>query len=185
MQNKRTGVDFSKHELLIETSELISIYELKKPNTKIHNIKYINTNGILADTGDFGNFIFCREFHPAKDEYVSDGYWEEKLQIHSCQNPKIFDVEGTIKEIDELLLDVDKDLTESEIEYLHDCRDNVEDGDYVYKYYSCFNSVGRFTDYENIPLCYDTNIQLKIIFDGFDEMCKRLSENNMCKSEEI
>ena len=99
MKGKRTGLDFSKHELLCTKSDELTIHHLKKPNTYYDSIKYINTQGIMAVTGDYGNWIFCREFHPSADDYVSSGYWCEKLSIASCQVYKEYDPEETEKEI--------------------------------------------------------------------------------------
>ena len=36
-------------------------------------------------TGDVGNWMFCREFHPSSKGHVSDYYWVEKLQMSSSQ----------------------------------------------------------------------------------------------------
>ncbi len=69
---KRTNLDFTKHELLITNQEGLLIHHLKVPNTVIYNVKFINTNGVMVVTGDLGHWIFCREFHPAPDEFVSD-----------------------------------------------------------------------------------------------------------------
>lgn len=84
MSNKtgrRTKVDFSSHELKITSlSGEGSKYELKKPDTIIHSVVFFVLGGITAVTGDFGNWIFCREFHPnISGENVSDRYWVEKL----------------------------------------------------------------------------------------------------------
>jgi len=96
---KRTALDFSKHEIIVVKENGLLIHHLKIPKQWTNNIKFINTNNILAVTGDFGNWIFCREFHPSKDGYVSDGYWHEKLNIASTQDGKEIDWPALQKEI--------------------------------------------------------------------------------------
>lgn len=176
MRGLRTNIDFSKHELIIKESEDLLVHHLKIPDRVLNNIKFINTNDILAVTGDFGNYIFCREFHPSPDGYVSDGYWKEKMTYISTQEPNEFDEEGTINEINELLSDVDQDLTEEEIEYLNECLDKVNEGKFDYERFAYREGVGRFQDAESVPYCSDTINWLKIVFDGFDEICRRLKE---------
>jgi hypothetical protein len=100
---RRTTIDFSKHEFIKTENELVSIYHLKIPNTITNNVKIICTQGITAVTGDFGNWIFCREFHPHKENYCSEGYFNEKLHIASEQTSSKFDSDETQKEIEEYL----------------------------------------------------------------------------------
>ena len=96
---KRSNCNFDTHELIITKNECCSVYQLKKPKTILDSIKFINTNGILAVTGDYGNWIFCREFHPSEDGFVSDGYWLEKLEIASSQDGREFSSELSKKQI--------------------------------------------------------------------------------------
>ncbi len=180
MKGKRTNIEFENHEFITTIKDDLSIYHLKKPNTNSDNIKFINTNGILAVTGDYGNWIFCREFHPSIKGYVSDGYWKEKLEILSSQVPNEFDEEETISEINRLLVEND-DLTEEEIDYLNECKDKAQEGLFDYEYCAYRENCGRFEDYEYIPKIMKTKIWLQAVFDGFDEMCRRMNEqNNPC-----
>ena len=104
---KRTDIDFSKHEVIItkldNVVEPCVIHYLKLPDTRMNSIKFINCGGVLSVTGDYGNWIFCREFHPSEKEYVSGSYWEEKLRIASCQDPYEYDEDATVAEINRLL----------------------------------------------------------------------------------
>src|SRR3989344_2189435 len=87
----RTGVDFTKHELIVTEQEGLLVHRLKHPEyTYMNSVTFINTNGIMAVTGDYGNWIFCREFHPNDKEGVSGGYWLEKLKIASSQEGQEF-----------------------------------------------------------------------------------------------
>ncbi len=174
MKGKRTGIEFENHEVKHTSYEGVSILHLKKPNTLCDAIKYINAGGILAVTGDYGNWIFCREFHPTGKEYVSDSYWEEKLRIASTQDPYEFDEEGTIAEIDRLLKE-EEDLDEAEIEYLNECKSAAGDTKIQYELFAYNNGVGRFQDYEYVPSAQKiTKYWLKAVFDGFEEICRRM-----------
>jgi len=173
--DKRTDVDFSKHEVLVTEQEGLLIHYLKKPGTICNSIKYINTNGILAVTGDFGNWIFCREFHPSAEGHVSDGYWCEKLRSASTQTCSDFSPTETEEEIKRLLAE-EEDLTEEEIEYLNDCLSAVDAGEFDYTIVAHRQNVGRFQDHENVPLCKELTTWLKCVFDGFDEICRRMKE---------
>ncbi len=179
MKGKRTGIDFSKHELAITDTEGLLVHHLFVPNTNYDNIKYINTNGIMVVTGDYGNYIFCREFHPSAKGGVDSGYWREKMQLYSCQIPLEYDSESTKVEIQKLLSEND-DLTEDEIEYLEECLYYVDD-EIEYNYHAFRKQVGRFGDYENVPDVKKYKGQVPFIFDGFDEICRRLKEKEEIK----
>jgi len=100
--DNRTGIDFNNHELIIEDKEGLLIHTLKRPDYEIRGrINFINTNGVMVVTGDYGNWLFCREFHPSAEGGVSDGYWHEKLQRLSTQDGLEFDSTRTAEEIKE------------------------------------------------------------------------------------
>jgi hypothetical protein len=182
MKGKRTGIEFEQHEVIITQVEGLLVHHLKKPNTNTDNIKYINTNGILAVTGDYGNWIFCREFHPSADGGVSGAYWKEKLKILSTQQPNEFDEQGTVEEIDRLLAE-EEDLDEEEIEYLTECKNKAGYGQFDYDAYAHRENCGRFQDHECVPHCMKTQYWLEAVFDGFDEMCRRIKEDNLIETK--
>lgn len=179
LRTKRTDIDFSKHELIIKKNEDILIHYLKKPNTGIDSIKYINTSSIMAVTGDYGNWIFCREFHPSKEGYVSDGYWLEKLSIASSQEGEEFNSEDTRKEIEEGLK-VKLEEYGYEGEELQQARDYYNEllryVDLSESEYTSFayNNQPGFMDSEEVPHCKTTKSWLEVVFDGFNEICNRL-----------
>lgn len=175
MKGKRTGLDFTNHELIIRDSEDSVVYYLKKPCTRKDSIKYINTNGIMAVTGDYGNWIFCREFYPSAKEQVSGQYWEEKLTNSSCQKPLEFDSEGTKEDINKLLEEED-DLSNEEKEYLNKLLALADDNFFDYEYFAHRENCGRFDDNEHVPKRMKRNYWLDAVFDGFDEMCRRMKE---------
>lgn len=176
----RTGIDFSEHELQIVDQEGLKVYQLKKPNTICESIKYINTNGIMAVTGDFGNWIFCREFHPSPKERVSSGYWIEKLQIHSVQEPLKYDSESTAESIKENLnggleaYGYEGTELEQMKEYFENCLQYVDDET---EYLVHAREYPGFADYECVVYEKKPSNRLLIIMDGFDEICQRMKSN--------
>lgn len=178
MKGKRTGIEFNDYKVTVTEQEGLLVHFLKKPNTICGCIKYINTNGIMAVTGDYGNWIFCREFHPsAQDNAVSDSYWNEKLQIASSQEPMEFDPKATKERIIELLKNEEgeDDLTRAEKNYLRGCLAQVDCGQYDYEQQAHGESCGRFTG-EYVPCCHKTKYWLLVIYDGFEEICRRMKE---------
>jgi len=176
MKGKRTVIDWGKHEVTVTKQDGLLVHHLKDPDTVINNIKYINTNGILAVTGDYGNWMFCREFHPSANGFVSEGYWKEKLRNLSTQEPNDFDEDATRKELEGYLADTDEPLREIEKDYIEGCLDAMGDGEFDYSHYAYRNNVGRFIDGEYVPFCKKTKYWLDAVFDGFDEICRRMKE---------
>lgn len=173
MRSKRLNIDFSQHELLITKQEGLLIHHLKKPDTVIDNIKYINTNGVMVVTGDYGNWIFCREFHPSpKTQSIPDGYWCEKLEILSSQKPYEYSPEKTLASIEERMREEADNLTEEEKEYYEECIELVDD-QFDYEYYA-YRSMPENWDYESVIVCHEIKTWLKAVFDGFEEICERL-----------
>ena len=186
MKGKRSGVEFEDHLLIVtDLGDEGVIHTFKKLLTRQGMIKFINVEGILAVTGDYGNWMFCRPFIPSKESnYVSSGYWNEKLEILSTQNPYEFDEEATEKEIQKYLdedkkaeEDADEKLTEEERDYLENCLDAVDQGEHYYTAFAHMNNVGRFGDHECVPLRKKLNPWLEVIYDAYDEIVRRYKEN--------
>lgn len=181
MKGKRTGIDFSKHELKITETEGLLVHHLKKAGTSCDNIRFINTNGILAVTGDYGNWIFCREFHPAADaDGACDYYWTQKLKIASTQQPYEWDEEGTrrdlLKEIEELK--ADKKANARGIKYYQDCLRNMCGSKEQYTQFA-YENLPDHWDYESI-ICRDRlKYWLQAVYDGFDEICRRMKAGEL------
>jgi hypothetical protein len=172
MNNKRTNVNFDKHEVTIIDSGETLIHKFNRPNTCCGAITFINTHGILAITGDYGNWIFCREFHPSPEGFVSDSYWCEKLRISSTQKISDYSPEETRKEIEERLKNVDEDLDNDDKEYLQDLLNQVDECEERYMVYA-YDNLPNGRDSDFIPLIKKLNPWLEIIFDAFDEICLR------------
>lgn len=189
--SNRTGVDFSKHDLNIIKSTTYSIYDLKHPeHVMMWRVKFINIDGVLVVTGDYGNWIFCREFHPTSDGFVSDYYWCEKLQINSEQKPYEFDSENTEKELKEGIEKGLKDYgyegerLEKMKEYYQDCLNYVYNSEFEYTSFA-YNNMLSWMDSEDVPFVKSIKIHLKYVFDAFDEICIRMkNKKEKIKTEE-
>lgn len=174
----RTTTDFSKHELTIKKDEYATIYDFKKLNTITERVVFINCMGILTVTGDYGNYVFCREFHPAKDGYVSDMYWVEKATISSKQEVMKFDEEETLKAINHMLDNPDEDsLDQDDKNYLEELKNQIYDGYERYIVYAMDN-IPESRDFEFPPIKRTIDFQLQIVFDAFEEVCHRMPKEN-------
>lgn len=179
----RTGIDFSDYEVIVEESENLLVHTLKRDGfNSMYKIKFINTNGIMAVTGDYGNWIFCREFHPSENGYVSSHYWLEKLHIASSQEGREFDSDETRQEIKEGInggleeYGYEDDQLERMKEFYEELLDYVDLSDWEYRAYA-FTNYPEFLDSECVPHVMKTKNWLEVIFDGFDEICRRMKNN--------
>ena len=182
----RTGIDFSQHEHRIEIfksdeNEIrIDHFQVGNSNTKY--IQFINTDRVLTVSGDYGNWVFCRPFVPGECGDVSDMYWIEKLKILSSQEPGKFSSEDTAEEIKLLIASGLEDYgyegeeLESIKEWYTDLLSYVDDEhEYIFYAYRSYDRPHNI-DNESVPFCKELNNWLNIIFDAFDEICKRIRE---------
>lgn len=180
MTKQRTTIDFSKHEFTMEINDQMSVYELKKPGTNVDRVTMINVRGLLVVTGDFGNWIFCREFHPKKGEFVSDSYWCEKAEINSMQKVYDFDGDQTTKELQDMINGKLEEIGFDD-EELQAAKDYFEGlipfADDEFQYITrAYNDLPGFMDIDYVVHAKMINCRLQIIFDAFDEMCNRVPE---------
>ena len=175
---KRTDLDFSKHKLTIIEHEGISIHRFLVPGTYYDSFIFINTQGIMTVTGDYGNWVFCREFHPSANGKVSDYYWCEKLELDSEQKAFEWDDEAAKKEIENELNSLREGYCENleeTLEYYERLLNHTE-WETGYKYNAHFDKPdGIETEY--IPFPQKINNQLLCVFDAFEEICERLKNN--------
>jgi hypothetical protein len=178
----RTDFDFSEHELLIKESDGLLVHTLKhKDYNKMYRFDFINTNGVMVVTGDYGNWMFCREFHPSPDGMVSDYYWCEKIKTASTQEPFEFDYEATEKEILEainggLVEDgFEGDDLEIMTEYYESLLDKVHEGEFYYEAFA-YGEMPYLITSECVPNNKKIKHRLLCVFDAFEEICSRLKE---------
>lgn len=168
---KLTKINFEKHELRIVDNEHVKIHHLTRPSSSQDNIKFINCGGIMAVTGDYGNWIFCREFIPKAGEHIDPQYAAGKLKIASEQNPYEMDSQATMEEIQELMNS--KEYEGKDFEYLKELLEKAEEcGEPEYKEWAYDNCPSDM--FEVIPYRQDFKYWLKAVFDGFNEICERL-----------
>lgn len=105
MKGKRTNINWQDHNVKYSESDNAKIWTIKKPDTAWDSVIFINSCGIMAVTGDYGNWIFNREFHPEGDK-VSECYWLEKLSISSEQTGLVYDQKETFEDIIDAMVEL-------------------------------------------------------------------------------
>jgi hypothetical protein len=182
MKGIRTGVEFENHELTVVDEDFLHFHELKKPDTLQGRIKFIHMEGMLIVVGDYGNWMFYRDFYPGPKEYVSDGYWIEKLEMHSTQKGTEFSSEATYEA---LLNGINGGLEEHgyygdelemAIRYYERCIEYC-DSEWEYVAFAHGDNKPGFIDHEDVPYVTRTKQWLRVVFDAFDEICRRMKEN--------
>jgi hypothetical protein len=172
---QRTRIDFSKHE--VRTTELPNgmIYKFGEIGSPTHALTFVVTCGITAVTGDFGNWIFCREFYPDGDT-ISDGYWDEKLEIASEQKAEAFDTETVGRQLDEFIAEFENNygrgMTEEESEFFDDLK-AVSDNEIEY-ISTIWNEIPPTLDASDLPQGKTRHAWLNSVYDGFEAMCRKL-----------
>lgn len=184
---KRTQQDWSQH---VHTREVfknekgdeIITDRLEKQGTLDEHIVFINDQSGLTVRGDFGNWVFNRNFMPngGNKVGVSDAYWMEKLIIGSEQKFDRLDFEQIEKdfkeEVEEALpryahspyqIEVIKEWEEEVLNIISD-EDKLG---YIYKMHRKPSPVDWRP--EDAPMAKKTPIWLSIVFDGFEEICRR------------
>lgn len=183
---KRTKVDFSKHKLKVTEFDGVLIHELKIPNSLRYAVTFINAAGVMTVTGDFGNWVFCREFHPNGNENsgVSDDYWDEKLEKHSKQKSKQYDKDLTLLLIDDFKRSFEEE-NQSEDECENDCdveswiselKQNVDDE--IEYSYILYRQTPNEVDCESLPYGEKRHVSLLAVYDAFDFICDLLRMEN-------
>lgn len=177
---RRTNIDFSKHELKITELNGVLIHEFKIPGTRNCMLVFINTRGVMTVTGDFGNWVFCREFHPFanNDSGVDSGYWDEKLQISSVQKSKKYDTDETIKRIKdfkESFIDTyGREMNSDEADWVERLELSVYDeNEYIF---AAYRERPESIDYESVPFAQKRHFWLDAVYDGFEAICQVLKQ---------
>jgi hypothetical protein len=112
---------------------------------------------------------------------VSDGYWIEKVQIASKQDPYNFDSDTAKSEIKKLL--EQHEMSTEEKEWLIELSDEADEGEYAYNA-KAMEHPGSF-DIEMIPDGKKIDYWLLVVFDAFEEICKRLKAKEAENKESI
>lgn len=189
LQNKtvkqKTKIDFSKHEVKTIWENGILIHDFRDPSTPYCGLTFINTCGVMTVTGDFGNWVFSREFHPCPDfdngNGVSRNYWDEKLESNSVQSAMVFDTDATEKAIRRFRKEFkgiyDRKMTQEERDWLDDLYNYTrEEWRYIYHayYFRPFS-----IDAEDVPIGKIRNKSLEAVYDGFNALSKAMAKDKI------
>lgn len=183
---KRTDIDFSKHKyerlnLNDVTGSCPATICSLHLDSEYHKVVLITANGITSVTGDFGNWVFNREFVP--DSRCSDfpgAYWASKLSSYSGQSGYVYDGDKTEERIKYLLSkegqeEFGREWAEDEKEYLENCF-RYTDSEQEYVNAAFHTRTGWFArDSDHVPYEERLNPWLEAIFDAIEEMCRRES----------
>jgi len=189
---KRTNIDFSKHELITKNDSLCKIHWLKIPNTTDNNVKFIHVENILLVVGDFGRWTFCSDFNPEKfsKSGVFYDYWCEKIEMGSEQQTQVFDSEIAEKLINEKIEELKENSETDEFdEICFEDDDKKEEYEFWNDLLNYCNDDFEFTtyfrdnkptslDYDDMPFCKKQHHFLDAIFDAFEEIINRFSNSN-------
>lgn len=177
-------MDWSKHELIEELNDTAKIWRLKKPNTITQAVNFINIDGVLLVTGDYGRWSFCREFHPGGED-VSPPYWLEKIRIGSTQETSVFDreyLQEQLKDkIEKLIEDYADDYGNSDFVKTLQFYADLQDFDGIEAEYISYvndNKPGCL-EWESMPTGKKTDNWLEVIFDAFNEITRRIKEKGV------
>jgi hypothetical protein len=154
------------------------IYDFKKPDSIEHRVIVINAYGVCSVTGDFGKWIFEKEFHLSGNcTKINDGY----ILQNSPRTQELYEWDGELvrKEIEETIqqsYDIESDeMSDEENEYWSGLINATYDCEYTY-IAKCMNRPSCIES-ENIPKSRQKlNPYLLAIFDAFEEICGRTKD---------
>ena len=175
---KRTNIDFTNFSLTINECEYLT-YVLKNDVGSI--IKFITDDSHLYVVGDYGNWIFNRNFIPVNGGSVLDYYWVRLLRERSTQNPFIFSKHKTCITIDAMIVNIEVNYPNDSqkkidlIKYFKNSKEYVDNE----QEYLWFVSEHKPNWYLNdIIVEYDYMYDILVVFDAFEEICRTLPKNN-------
>ena len=159
---------FKTHNLYKKELGEVTIYNFKRPDSIIFSVNVITYNNTTSITGDLGNWIFNREFHPIKGEKISRSYYDEKLQTKSTQKVNEYSEEKALEEIKYLAEQYSNN--EEILEFLEELEDLVYDKNELYNY--AYREIPSCLDYEELPTGKVRIQQLDLVYDAMDRMCE-------------
>lgn len=148
-------------------------HSLKIPGRGNFNaVVLTNVAGVCVVTGDYGNWVFCRQFVPSSGGSASPSYMDEKLRIASKQVTHSFDEESLLENA-KLALKEELENGETNarrVELFQQVIDSQPGSEQDY-----FELLKDFSDvdHECYPSYKSRDVWLDIIYSAFDEMCRR------------
>lgn len=199
MENLRTklaDIDFSNHKLEIKEDKLTTIHSLIHPEYDVmFRVNFINVMDRLLITGDFGNYVFNRSFYPNEENYVSVSYWNQKLigEAHELEfNEIVKDLEEALdkyvenkmeEEPDEDCEDKDEYImmnSDDVMDYYEKCIELAENRDDSYKFFAYNDYPDDLAeDYGDVVIHEKTLERLRIVYDAFNEICRRVQQEKI------
>ena len=182
---KRTNVCFDAHEHRVEIfrcgEKEIRVDHLRVGDSYQGYLKFVNTDDRLMVSGDYGTWTFCRPFVPSEEGSVSEHYWLEKLTMHSVQDASVFDSDVLDKQLNDIIGDLSnlygEDVYEDALEWYTGLLEYTDDEtEYLYMAHRDLYRPD-FIDYDDIPNGKVINPWLEVVFDAFDEICRRCRES--------
>lgn len=170
-------MNWTNFELTVERHGDIVVYTFKQLDTINYQTVWIVGKGVTTVTGDLGNWVFCKEFHPCKNQVVSRGYLDEKLEIYSVQESKVFDTEATLKAIQQFKDDFEDnygEMNEEDEEWIEQLDNHVFDK--IEYEEVAFRQKPGYIDYEDVPYGRIRQPRLELVYDAFEEMCKQVKD---------
>lgn len=169
---------FENHIFSIEECGKFTIYKLKHPEySMMYKVEFIVGNNLTVVTGDYGNWVFCREFHPKTGEISSYNYLDEKLEINSVQKSTEFSTEETIKQlkhfVDNFTNNYGREMNEEEREWV-DLLDSSVFDEIEYTN-TAFREKPNSIDYDEVPFGTRRLRRLEIVYNALDVMCEKIS----------
>ncbi|WP_044213509.1 hypothetical protein [Flammeovirga sp. OC4] len=176
--------DFSLHTHTVDIftnskGEEIRIDTFQEEDYRMGLVKFKNDENGLTVTGDFGVWVFERNFIPCKGFKINKMYWSEKLIATSIREYCEYDPIQTCEAIEAI---INNDLEdwgyegeelENQKEFYEDLLNYVDD-EIEYKYHA-YRSLFPFdVDHDGIPYFKKGSVKLDVIFDAFEEICRRM-----------
>lgn len=158
---------FETHTLCKKELDEVTIYNFKRPNSIIFSVNVVTYKGTTSISGDLGNWIFAREFHPVKGEKISRSYYDEKLQMKSTQKTEEYSEKKATEEI-EYLKEEYSDNDEV-LDFLEELEELVYDKNELYNY--SYMETPPCLDYEELPTGKVRIERLNLLYDAMDRMC--------------
>jgi hypothetical protein len=178
-RKKYSKNDFSKHVIIETINKDVNIREFAIPGKKRYSCTFINCRGVMTVTGDFGNYVFSREFHPSPEGEVCPSYWVEKLRHNSCQKPTVYCPERTEEAIRHFEGEHKGDLVEGEEldieleEYIERLYDSLYECELDYDS-AAYRNMPDNVECEDVPKGFKYVDFLPQVFDAFNAMCEQM-----------
>jgi hypothetical protein len=177
----RTNIDFTKHNYTTEkytntVGKEIRVDRLQISNDQCLMIQFMNTDKNLIVTGDFGDWIFSRPFHPSAKGMAADNYWVEKLELanNNVELKQNLDWVSIKEQIQENIVETKLEEDQEQIELWQELLDYADNEDEIE--YIRFAYRESLLESEQIPMYKLMPSQLLVVFDAFNIICKRIAE---------